>query len=50
MPCFMPFNYAYTGVWNVVGVPVTQVPLGLDKNGLPLGVQVKTAINIRQRL
>jgi fatty acid amide hydrolase 2 len=25
---------------NLAAVPVTQVPLGLDRGGLPLGVQV----------
>jgi fatty acid amide hydrolase 2 len=25
---------------NVLELPVTQVPLGLDRRGLPLGVQV----------
>ena len=37
------FDYAYTGIWNVVGIPVTQVPLGLNAAGLPLGVQVGAA-------
>ena len=27
-------------VFNLAGVPVTQVPLGLGRRGLPLGVQV----------
>lgn len=27
-------------VFNLAGLPVTQVPLGLDRRGLPLGVQV----------
>jgi fatty acid amide hydrolase 2 len=27
-------------VFNLAAVPVTQVPLGLDEAGLPLGVQV----------
>lgn len=30
----------FTGVFNVLEVPVTQVPLGLDARALPLGVQV----------
>ena len=30
----------YTAVFNALGLPVTQVPLGLDGEGLPLGVQV----------
>jgi fatty acid amide hydrolase 2 len=29
-----------TLVFNVAGVPVTQTPLGLNEDGLPLGVQV----------
>ncbi|KAJ8390329.1 hypothetical protein AAFF_G00108980 [Aldrovandia affinis] len=39
-PIFTPFNFAYTGIFNVLGVPVTQCPLGLSQGGLPLGVQV----------
>jgi fatty acid amide hydrolase 2 len=27
-------------VFNLAGLPVTQVPLGLNEDGLPLGVQV----------
>ena len=34
---------APTAVFNLVGVPVTQVPLGLNPGGLPLGVQVAAA-------
>ncbi|KAJ1929697.1 Fatty-acid amide hydrolase 2, partial [Linderina macrospora] len=33
-------NFIYTGAFNVLGYPSTQVPLGLSKDGLPLGVQV----------
>jgi fatty acid amide hydrolase 2 len=29
-----------TAVFNLLGLPVTQVPLGLDPAGMPLGVQV----------
>jgi fatty acid amide hydrolase 2 len=36
-------DFAYTAIWNVLEVPVTQVPLGLDSQGLPLGVQVGAA-------
>ncbi|XP_014428851.3 fatty-acid amide hydrolase 2 isoform X2 [Pelodiscus sinensis] len=39
-PLGMPFNFAYTAVFNVLGLPVTQCPLGLNSEGLPLGVQV----------
>ncbi|XP_066537870.1 fatty-acid amide hydrolase 2-B [Hoplias malabaricus] len=37
---FTPFNLAYTGIFNILGLPVTQCPLGLSVEGLPLGVQV----------
>ena len=35
-----PTDWAYTAILNVLELPVTQVPLGLDARGLPLGVQV----------
>ena len=38
-----PWVVAPTAVFNLVGVPVTQVPLGLNPEGLPLGVQVAAA-------
>jgi fatty acid amide hydrolase 2 len=38
-----PLRWGYTAVFNVVGLPVTQVPLGLDQRGVPLGVQVAGA-------
>lgn len=39
-PMATPFDFAYCGIFNVLGFPVTQVPLGLNRHGLPLGVQV----------
>lgn len=39
-PMLHPFDFAYCGLFNVLGFPVTQVPLGLSRNGIPLGVQV----------
>ncbi|XP_076664700.1 fatty-acid amide hydrolase 2 isoform X1 [Andrena cerasifolii] len=38
-----PFNFGYWCLFNVLRFPVCQVPLGLDKNGLPVGVQVVAA-------
>jgi fatty acid amide hydrolase 2 len=35
-----PVQWGYTAAFNVLEVPVTQVPLGLTADGLPLGVQV----------
>lgn len=38
-------NFAYTAIFNVLGNPVTQVPLGLGSWGVPLGVQLVAALN-----
>ncbi|XP_017790009.1 PREDICTED: fatty-acid amide hydrolase 2-like isoform X2 [Habropoda laboriosa] len=38
-----PFNFGYWCIFNVLKFPVCQVPLGVDKNGLPIGVQVVAA-------
>ena len=35
-----PHNCGYTGFWNVLEVPATAVPMGLDGRGLPVAVQV----------
>lgn len=42
-PVLRPFAFAYTAILNVAELPATQVPLGLDPTGLPLGVQVAAA-------
>ncbi|XP_069723964.1 fatty-acid amide hydrolase 2 [Phaenicophaeus curvirostris] len=42
-PICMPFNFAYTAIFNVLGLPVTQCPLGLNSEGLPLGIQLVAA-------
>lgn len=34
------FPSGYQGVFNVLELPATAVPLGLDRHGLPLGLQV----------
>ncbi|KAK9295004.1 hypothetical protein QLX08_010540 [Tetragonisca angustula] len=38
-----PFNFGYWCLFNVLKFPVCQVPLGVDKNGLPIGIQVVAA-------
>ena len=40
LPILRTFNFSYTGIFNVLGNPVTQVPLGLGTWGVPLGIQV----------
>lgn len=39
-PILLPVQWMYTAIFNVLELPVTQTPLGLDAHGLPLGVQV----------
>lgn len=41
-PITTPLDFAYTAIFNALELPVTQCPLGLSKEGLPLGVQVVT--------
>ncbi|XP_058465333.1 fatty-acid amide hydrolase 2-B-like [Malaya genurostris] len=38
-------NFSYTGVINVLGLPSTSVPLGLGREGLPIGLQVIGNVN-----
>ena len=39
-PILKTFNFGYTAIFNILGNPVTQVPLGMGSWGVPLGVQV----------
>lgn len=39
-PLLKPFRWVYTAIFNVLKLPVTAVPMGLSREGLPLGVQV----------
>lgn len=41
-PLMPPFQWVYTGIINVMEMPATQIPLGLNRDGLPLGVQAIT--------
>jgi fatty acid amide hydrolase 2 len=42
-PIRTPWRFVYTAVWNALQLPACQVPLGLDAQGLPTGIQVVTA-------
>ncbi|XP_046412472.1 fatty-acid amide hydrolase 2 isoform X2 [Neodiprion fabricii] len=33
-------NVSYLAIFNSLGLPVTQCPLGFNRNGLPIGVQI----------
>jgi fatty acid amide hydrolase 2 len=37
---WLPIRWMHTALFNVLHCPVTQVPTGLDSQGLPTGVQV----------
>ncbi|XP_012224178.1 fatty-acid amide hydrolase 2 [Linepithema humile] len=38
-----PFNFGYTCLFNALRLPVCTVPLGLNSQGLPIGIQVIAA-------
>lgn len=40
MPLLKPLDFIYTALFNTLELPVTQVPMGFDANGLPVGIQV----------
>lgn len=44
-PLFKPFNFSYTAIINVLGLPATACPLGLNKQGLPIGIQVVAGLH-----
>ncbi|XGW19385.1 hypothetical protein V3C99_003314 [Haemonchus contortus] len=44
-PLMAPINFGYTALFNAIAFPAIECPMGLDKNGLPLGVQVIGAPN-----
>lgn len=39
-PIIKPLNFTYTGIINMLGLPATHCPLGLNQSGLPIGIQV----------
>ncbi len=39
-PLTRPLDFAFTGIFNVIEAPATAVPMGLGREGLPLGIQV----------
>ncbi|XP_026725934.1 fatty-acid amide hydrolase 2-B [Trichoplusia ni] len=39
-PLVRPLNFCYTAIINCLGLPATTIPLGLSREGLPIGIQV----------
>lgn len=37
----------YTMIFNILGMPATHVPLGLNRKGLPIGIQVSQGQEIK---
>jgi len=37
-------------VFNVLGLPSTNIPLGFNKEGMPIGIQVSSLLLLYQRL
>ncbi|KAL0275895.1 UNVERIFIED_CONTAM: hypothetical protein PYX00_003615 [Menopon gallinae] len=48
-PMFKPFDISYTALFNWLGYPATHCTLGLNSEGLPIGVQV-AATEMQDRL
>lgn len=44
-PLARAFNFSYTAIINILGLPSTAVPLGLGREGVPLGLQIVANIN-----
>ncbi|KXJ80234.1 hypothetical protein RP20_CCG026068 [Aedes albopictus] len=44
-PIVRALNFSYTGIINVLGFPATSIPLGLGREGLPVGLQVVANVN-----
>lgn len=40
---FITFNMAYLMLFNILGLPAVSCPVGRDKNGMPIGVQLIAA-------
>ncbi|XP_037972886.2 fatty-acid amide hydrolase 2-B [Plutella xylostella] len=44
-PLVRPMNFCYTSIINCMGLPATNIPLGLGSEGLPIGIQVVANYN-----
>ncbi|XP_042911329.1 fatty-acid amide hydrolase 2 [Parasteatoda tepidariorum] len=45
MSTSLPLSWAYTGTFDFTGHPATQCPLGINKEGLPYGMQIIGGMN-----
>ncbi|XP_052861850.1 fatty-acid amide hydrolase 2-A [Anopheles cruzii] len=44
-PLIRALNFSYTAIINTLGLPATAVPLGVGREGLPIGLQVVGGVN-----
>ena len=44
-PLARAFNFSYTAIINILGFPATNCPMGIGREGLPLGIQVVANVN-----
>ncbi|KAG5676296.1 hypothetical protein PVAND_006143 [Polypedilum vanderplanki] len=44
-PLIQIYNFSYWSILNVLHLPTTQVPMGLNSQGLPLGIQIVATKN-----
>lgn len=44
-PITKAMNFSYAGIFNVLGLPATAIPMGLGREGLPIGIQVIAGLN-----
>ncbi|CAK5084063.1 unnamed protein product [Meloidogyne enterolobii] len=42
-PLLTPMNILYTALWNTLALPVLACPMGINSEGLPVGVQIVCA-------
>jgi len=44
-PLLQIYNFGYWAIMNVLHLPATQIPMGLNSEGLPMGIQIVTTKN-----
>lgn len=44
-PIARAFNFSYTAIINTLGLPATAIPLGIGREGVPVGIQVVANLN-----
>ncbi|XP_070504292.1 fatty-acid amide hydrolase 2 isoform X1 [Chironomus tepperi] len=45
VPFLQIYNFGYWAIMNVLHLPATQIPMGLNSDGLPMGIQIAATKN-----